>query len=151
MRRMLSCGLLVLAGLAAVPAFAGGLSFTQDNGRGSLSWYSGKDVLVLRSGEGEGVYVIDAAPAGLFGLRKGDDILAVDGQPVDSISALLNKLHASKFATARLSLLRNGTRQVVTVAVKDYLRFMPPKPPAPPAPPVAPLPPPPPPPPPVSG
>lgn len=151
MRSVMLCGLFVLAGMVALPAIASELSFTQHNGRGSLSWHDGKDALVLRSGDGKGVHVIDAKPEGIFGLRTSDGILAVDGHAVDSVSALLDELRAGKSAYARLRVLRHGASQDVIVAVRDYQRFIPPEPPAPPAPPVAPLPPPPPPPPPVSG
>lgn len=149
MRSVLCCGLFLLVGMVALPAIASELSFNQHNGRGSLSWHDGKDALVLRSGDGKGVHVIDAKPQGIFGLRTSDDILAVDGRAVNSVSALLDGLRAGKSASAQLRVLRHGASQDVTVAVRDYQRFIPPQPPAPPAPPAVPLPPPPP--PPVSG
>lgn len=149
MRSVMLCGLFVLAGMVAMPAQASDLSVVQDNGQGSLRWHSGKDALVLRSGDGKGVHVIDAKPEGIFGLRTSDDILTVDGHAVDSVSALLDELRTGKSAYARLRVSRHGASQDVTVAVRDYQRFIPPQPPAPPAPPAAPLPPPPP--PPVSG
>lgn len=140
-----------LAGTLAMPAMAESLSIHQDNGNGSLSWRDGNRALVMESSDRQGIRVVEAWPEGILGLRTSDVVLAVDGHAVTRINALLDCLHASKSATARMLLRRNGKPQMVTVVVGDYMRFMPPKPPAPPAPPPPPLPAPPPPPPPVSG
>lgn len=140
-----------LAGTLAMPAMAESLSIHQDNGNGSLSWRDGNRALVMESSDRQGIRVVEAWPEGILGLRTSDVVLAVDGHAVTRINALLDCLHASKSATARMLLRRNGKPQMVTVVVGDYMRFMPPKPPAPPAPPPPPLPTPPPPPPPVSG
>ena len=140
-----------LAGTLAMPAMAESLSIHQDNGNGSLSWRDGNRALVMEPSDRQGIRVVEAWPEGILGLRTSDVVLAVDGHAVTRINALLDCLHASKSATARMLLRRNGKPRMVTVVVGDYMRFMPPKPPAPPAPPPPPLPAPPPPPPPVSG
>ena len=140
---------LFLSIVFAMPAMAESLSIHQDNGDGSLSWRDGNRALVMESRDRQGIRVVEARPAGVLGLRTSDVILAVNGHAVTRINVLLDRLHASKSTTARLLVRRDGKPQVVTVAVSDYMRFMPPKPPTPPTPPVPPTPPPPP--PPVSG
>jgi hypothetical protein len=139
---------LLLASIFAMPAMAASLSIHQDNGTGSLDWHDGNHALVMQSSDRQGIRVVEAEPEGVLGLRASDVILAVDGHTVTRINVLLDRLHASKSATANLLVRRDGKPQVVTVAVSDYMRFMPPKPPTPPPPPSPPLPPPPPPPPP---
>ena len=141
---------LLLASIFAMPAMAASLSIHQDNGTGSLDWHDGNHALVMQSSDRQGIRVVEAKPEGVLGLRASDVILAVDGHTVTRINVLLDRLHASKSATANLLVRRDGKPQVVTVAVSDYMRFMPPKPPTPPPPPSPPLPPPPPPPPPPS-
>jgi hypothetical protein len=137
---------LLLAGAFAMPAMAGSLSIHQDNGDGNRA-------LVMESSDRQGIRVVEARPEGVLGLRTSDVILAVDGHAVTRINTLLDRLHASKSANARMLVRRDGKAQMVTVAVSDYMRFMPPKPPTPPTPPSPPTSPspPPPPPPPVSG
>ena len=139
---------LLLASIFAMPAMAASLSIHQDNGTGSLDWHDGNHALVMQSSDRQGIRVVEAKPEGVLGLRASDVILAVDGHTVTRINVLLDRLHASKSATANLLVRRDGKPQVVTVAVSDYMRFMPPKPPTPPTPPSPPLPPLPPPPPP---
>src|SRR5690348_8681024 len=135
---------LLLASIFAMPAMAASLSIHQDNGTGSLDWHDGNHALVLESSDRQRIRVVEAKPEGILGLRASDGILAVDGHTVTRINVLLDRLHASKSATANLLVRRDGKPQVVTVAVSDYMRFMPPKPPTPPPPPSPPLPPPPP-------
>ena len=144
---------LFLSIVFATSAMAESLSIHQDNGDGSLSWHDGNRALIMESSDRQGIRVVEAKPEGVLGLRTSDVILAVDGHAVTRINVLLDKLHASKSATANVLVRRDGKPQVVTVAVSDYMRFMPPKPPTPPTPPVPPTPPspPPPPPPPTSG
>lgn len=141
MRNVLLCSLLVLAGAVTIPALAEDLSLHVENGKGSLVWHDAGRTLVMASGDQHGIRVIDARPEGVLGLRTADTILAVDGHAVNDISAMLDSLHASHSASAQLLLRRDGTQQLVTVATRDYMRFMPPKPPAPPAPPPPPAPP----------
>jgi hypothetical protein len=128
-------GILLLAGVCAMPAMASSLSVHQDNGTGSLRWHDGSHALIMESSDREGIRVLEARPEGVLGLRSSDVVLAVDGHPVTRISGMLDRLRADKPANARLTVRRDGKPQVVTVAVRDYMRFMPPKPPAPPAPP----------------
>ena len=144
---------LFLSIVFATPTMAESLSIRQDNGNGSLSWHDGNRALVMESSDRQGIRIVEARPEGVLGLRTSDVILAVDGQAVTRINVLLDRLHASKSASARMLVRRDGKAQMVTVAVSDYMRFMPPKPPTPPTPPSPPKPPspPPPPPPPVSG
>lgn len=138
-------GILLLAGVFAMPAMAGSLYVHQDNGTGSLSWHDGDRTLIMESSDRDGIRVLEARPEGVLDLRSGDVVLAVNGHSVTRISGMLDRLRADKPANARLTVRRDGKPQVMTVAVRDYMRFMPPKPPAPPAPPpTAPAPPPPP-------
>jgi hypothetical protein len=126
---------LLLAGVFAMPAMAASLSVHQDNGTGSLRWHEGDHALIMESSDRRGIRVLEARPEGVLGLRSSDVVLAVDGHPVTRISGMLDRLRADNPANARLTVRRDGKPQVVTVAVRDYMRFMPPKPPAPPAPP----------------
>ena len=129
---------LFLAGAIAMPAMAENLSIHQDNGNGSLSWHDGSKALMLESSDRQGIRVLEAKPEGVLGLRTSDVILAVDGHAVTRINVLLDRLHASRSATARMLVRRDGKPQAVMVAVSDYMRFMPPKPPTPPTPPTPP-------------
>ena len=138
MRKVLFCGLWLLAGAVAMPALADSLDIHENNGQGSLAWHEAGHALVLSAGDQRGIRVVEARPSGELGLRTADTILAVDGHPVNSITALLHALRASRSGTAQLLLRRDGTQQVVPVAASGYMRFMPPKPPAPPAPPAPP-------------
>lgn len=134
MQRRLFAALL-LASAFAMPAMAGSLSIHQDNGHGSLNWHDGNHALILKSSDRQGIRVVEAKPEGVLGLRTSDVILAVDGHAVTRIDTLLELVHASTSTSARILVRRDGKQQVVTVAVSDYKRFMPPKPPAPPPPP----------------
>ena len=97
-------------------------------------------------GTDDGVLLIAKSDA-LPGLKSGDVITAVAGQPVDSPRDVMRALR-DKDAGERLSLriLRNRAAQDVTVTVPegealDFLPPLPPMPPAPPAPPTPPAPP----------
>ena len=126
-------GILLLAGVFAMPAMAESLSVHQDSGRGSLRWQDGNHALIMESNDRDGIRVLEARPEGVPGLCTSDVILAVDGHPVIRISGMLDLLRADKPAHARLTVRREGKPQVVTMAASDYMRLMPPKPPAPPA------------------
>lgn len=135
---------LLFASVFAMPAMAESLSIHRDNGDGSLRWHDGNRALVMESSDRQGIRVVEAKPAGVLGLRTSDVILAVNGHAVTRINVLLDRLRADKSSTAHMLVRRDGKPKVVTVAVSDYMRFMPPKPPAPPPPPLPPPPPPPP-------
>jgi len=65
--------------------------------------------------------VSDGTPAAAAGLRNGDVIIAVNGQPVDSSTALVAQIRAmSAGDKATVTLIRDGARQdvQVTLAVK---------------------------------
>jgi putative serine protease PepD len=79
-----------------------------------------KDGSAQRAGA-EVASVSDGTPAAAAGLRTGDVIIAVDGQPVDSSTALVAQIRAMTAGDkATVTLIRDGARQdvQVTLAVK---------------------------------
>ena len=71
----------------------------------------------------EGVVVLEmlrGSPADRAGLQPGDIVIAVDGHPVVEATHFRNELAAAKVgADLRLTVLRNGRRTEVTVAVEE--------------------------------
>ena len=74
------------------------------------------------------VSVLAASPAGRFGVKEGDRVLRVDGQPVTSVTALTSALTGNGKTTVPVVVQRDGNEQVLTVATA-------PSPPSPPSPP----------------
>ena len=144
MRRLALCGTLLLTAMLALPAVAADTFKFQWNTDDSLSWRDPGHALKLRSDNATGITVIKTDPEPLWGLQQGDVIVAVDNHPVQHVSELLTRLHASKPAAVELHLRRGGAPLVLAVAAADYASIVepdPPKPPTPPAPPTPPTPP----------
>lgn len=144
MRNMICCGVLLLAGMISLPATASELKVQQHNAHGSLVWRDADNVLGLDSDAASGIVVTRAGTEGTWGLQRGDVILAVDGQPVHQVEALIERLRASKPAAVEIRVRRSHAEQDLTLAAEDYGHLIAPAPPIPPSPPAAPPPPPPP-------
>ena len=79
------------------------------------------ETVVSASGEPAGVGVVSVTPGGAAaqaGIRAGDVILAVNGQPTDSVPALQSALATLKPGDkVRIRLSRNGTQSTVTATL----------------------------------
>lgn len=86
--------------------------------------------LGLTSGEHEGRVVVARvttdSPAHSGGIRRGDVILAVDGEPVESLEAFYKRLWTRQNADdeIRLTLQRAGETQTITVRGADRMKTM---------------------------
>jgi S1-C subfamily serine protease len=73
--------------------------------------------------EAGGVVVLEmlrGSPADRAGLQPGDIVIAVDGRPVAEATHFRNELAAAKVGEdLRLTVVRNGRRTEVTVAVEE--------------------------------
>ena len=147
MRKMIFCGVLLLAGMSSVPATASELNVQQHNAQGSLVWRDAGSVPGLDSDAASGIVITRAGTEGTWGLQRGDVIRAVDGQPVRQVAALVERLRASKPAAVEIRVRRSHAEQDLTLSAEDYGHLIAPAPPIPPSPPAAPAAPPPPPPP----
>lgn len=130
MRRLIPvlCGALVMAAVTAMPAYAGWYT-TFHNTHDSLVWHnSDSRVLNLLSTDGTGIEVTKVNPVDLWGLRKGDVILAVDGHPVKHVDELFTQLQASKPAAVKIQLRRDHAEQELTIAGSDYTNIVNPHP-----------------------
>ena len=124
----LLCGTLVVAATAIMPAYAGWYT-SFHNTHDSLVWHnSDSRVLELHSNDSVGVEVTKISPADLWGLRKGDVILAVDGHPVKHVDELFKQLQTSKPAPVNIQLRRGHAGQALTIASGDYTNLINPHP-----------------------
>ena len=124
----LLCGTLVVAATTVVPAYAGWYT-TFHNTSDSLVWHNSDNrALELHSGDSTGIEVAKISPADLWGLRKGDVILAIDGHPVKHVSELFKQLQASKPAAVKIQLRRGHYEQALTLAASDYTNLVNPHP-----------------------
>lgn len=138
MRMLIVVAALFLVGLVSASVVVDSLSVHHDNGASSLSWHNGDRVLGLESDGTTAIRVIKAEPDEVFGLRQGDEILAVDGEPVRGIEDLLDHLRARQPNAVELLIRRGNAEQVVALAASEYQSLLPtptPEPPAPPSPP----------------
>ncbi len=67
---------------------------------GSAGWYPDEPVIVTD--------VESGMPAAKIGLEEGDKIISLDGQPVPSIHAMIERLQETKDKPVRLEVLRDG-------------------------------------------
>ncbi|MCF7751455.1 PDZ domain-containing protein [Bacillus subtilis subsp. subtilis] len=102
-----------------------------------LEWREDGMHLAVEASQGV-MRVRNAVPAGRFGVRAGDQILKVDGQPVHRVDDLTAGLARSARTQVPVTLLRDGREQVVEVSTTAWRGVLPPAPPPPPAPPTAP-------------
>lgn len=124
----LLCGTLVIAATAVMPAYAGWYT-SFHNTHDSLVWHnSDSRALELHSDSSAGIEITKVSPADLWGLRKGDIILAVDGHPVKHVDELFKQLQTSKPADVKIQLRRGGSEQVLTMAASDYTNLVNPHP-----------------------
>ncbi|MEO8998650.1 MAG: PDZ domain-containing protein [Rhodanobacter sp.] len=130
MRRLtpVLCGAFVMAAVTVMPAYAGWYT-TFHNTHDSLVWHNSDGrALELHSDNGAGVEVTKLNPADLWGLRKSDMILAVDGHPVKHVDELFKQLQGSKPDTVKIQLRRDHSEQVLTIAGSDYTNIVNPHP-----------------------
>jgi PAS domain S-box-containing protein len=84
------------------------------------TWREVEDGVLWRSAP-EGVVAADIAagtPAAAVGLKRGDLLLAIDDEPVQSVSDVADALHrADADTTLRYTVLRFGTREVLDLRV----------------------------------
>ena len=59
--------------------------------------------------------LVEGMPADKAGLKEGDQILTVDGQPVSALASMIETLKVSKDKPLTLSVLRNGKPMTFTV------------------------------------
>ena len=82
------------------------------------TWQEAEDgvLWVLRSQGIVAAEIASGSPADAIGLTEGDVLLAIDGQPVQTVSDVVDALHAQKPGAAlQYTLLRLGTRDVIAV------------------------------------
>jgi len=95
-------------------AVPGHLVFQSDN---SLRWSSeGRRLHLVTSKGKDGVDVVALTPGSLWGLAKGDRILAVRGEPTHNVAELLGRLGASGDAPIPLTVRRGETEQTIQLA-----------------------------------
>jgi S1-C subfamily serine protease len=111
-------------GLVAFKPFARIVDDAGDCSSRSLEWHDTDRSLALKSGDGKGVQVVRAEPSGVWGLQQDDVILAVDGQPVNDVDELLQRLSASKPSEAKVRLRRGNAEQEVAIAESDYSNIL---------------------------
>lgn len=138
MRHMILIGGLLLAGIVAVPAVAGSWYNSLHVNDSKVAWSDAGHALTLHSDTAGGIEVTRAKPDTLWGLRQGDEILAVDGHPVRRVAELCDQLKAAKPAAVTLQLRRAGVEMAITVPAADYVHLIPPAAPTPPTPPTPP-------------
>ena len=130
MRRLipLLCGTFVLAAVTVMPVYAGWYT-TFHNTHDSLVWHNSDGrALDLKSNDSAGIEVAKVNPVDLWGLRKGDVILAVDGHAVKHVDELFTRLQASKPADVKIQLRRDHVEQELTIAGSDYTNLVNPHP-----------------------
>jgi hypothetical protein len=87
----------------------------------SLEWRrSNHQLLILRSDNGGVIRVTDLFPDTLWGLRKGDLILQIDGLQIKHVGELVTKLRSYKQTSAMLTVSRNGKTQMIEVKRDDF-------------------------------
>lgn len=117
MRHLILLGAMAATAIIALPAHADW--YVKIHGtRDSLTWHTDKGrALDLASPEGKGVHINRIEPAGRDGLRQGDLIVAVDGQPVAHVVDLTNFANAHLQVACKLTVQRShGSMQVALPA-----------------------------------
>jgi len=119
MRHMLCTAAFALAATLASPAHAGWYVSIHGTAQ-SLSWKGANgQALDLSSKDGKGITVVTISPDGRDGLRQGDRIAAIDGQPVAHVEDLVTYANAHMQDPAKLSVQRSGHTVDVALAAGE--------------------------------
>ena len=106
MRRLILLGAIAAATAFALPAYAGHYVYIHGT-RDMLTWHSPDGrALDLTSPDGKGIRVARIEPADRAGLKPGDVIATVDGQPVAHVVDLVTYANAHPQAACKLSVHR---------------------------------------------
>lgn len=106
MRHLILLGALAAASTYGLPAHAG-LYVYEHGTRDMLTWHSPDGrALDLVSPDGKGIRVARIEPADRDGLKPGDVIVAVDGQPAAHVVDLVSYANAHLQAACKLSVRR---------------------------------------------
>lgn len=132
MRKLIPLTILFVAAFTILPVHAGWYDY-QHNTDDNLVWHDSLgEALALKSGKDDGVKVINLSPVTLWGLHKGDAILAVDGHAVQHVRQFLDLLYKNKPAAVTILVNRGNAEQTLTVKASDYTKIVNPQPPQPP-------------------
>ncbi|MFI8719794.1 PDZ domain-containing protein [Stenotrophomonas sp. NPDC077464] len=99
-----------------------------------MDWRQDGAHLTVESEQGV-VTITAASPATRFGVQAGDQVLRVDGVPVERVDNLTRTLGASDKASLPVTVRRAGRVEVVSVPTAAWRAVQAPAPPAPPSPP----------------
>jgi len=83
------------------------------NGLGFAFWLPQQPVIVGA--------LVDGGPAARAGLQPGDEIVAVDGEPVDNFARFVERVRTRPGETVTLDLRRDGAERAVAVEVQSEL------------------------------
>ncbi|MBB6245386.1 PDZ domain-containing protein [Rhodanobacter sp. A1T4] len=118
MRRLILGGTLVLASMLTQSAMADWkYQFNSDD---SLSWRIAGHALKLHSDNTTGITVTKIGADPVWGLQKGDVIVAVDDYPVKHVSQLMDRLRAGSPSSVKLHVRRGAESSVLTVTAAEY-------------------------------
>jgi len=125
----------VLLALAMISTSACAQSSRTESSR--MDWRQDGARLTVESEHGV-VTITAASPAARFGVQAGDQVLRVDGVPVQRVEGLTGALGSSDKASVPVTVRRAGRVEVLSVPTAAWRAVQPPPPPAPPAPPAPP-------------
>lgn len=127
MRHLILLGALAAAAAFALPAHAASVYIhgTHD----MLTWHSSDGrALDLTSPDGKGIRVARIEPAERDGLKLGDVIAAVDGQPVAHVVDLVTYANAHSQAACKLSVHRGHDDLQLTLPAGELTALVHPQP-----------------------
>ncbi|WP_367347055.1 PDZ domain-containing protein [Stenotrophomonas bentonitica] len=124
-----------LLGLALLSTSACAESTRSESSR--MDWRQDGARLTVESAQGV-VTIVAASPTARFGVQAGDQVLRVDGVPVQRVDDLTAALSSSDKVTVPVTVRRSGRVEVVSAPTAAWRAVQPPPPPAPPAPPAPP-------------
>lgn len=128
MRHLILLGALAVATVFALPAHAGHYVYIHGT-RDMLTWHSPDGrALDLTSPDGKGIRVARIEPADRDGLKPGDVIAAVDGQPVGHVVDLVTYANAHLQAACKLSVRRGHDDLQLTLPAGDLAALVHPQP-----------------------
>ena len=120
---------LALAILAAAPAARAGWYVYEHNTHDALDWHNAEgQVLKLDSSQGHGIDVTQVVPANLWGLRKGDVIVSVNGHAVKHVDELFAQLKNNTSTAVQLRVQRATGEHGLTLPANDYMHILRPRP-----------------------